>query len=147
MTRANKLMNYLYDIISGIINDDEFEVKADFLEADINSYSIDKIPTERIEERWLFGGKLCQDTYTFRSRFEYTSDVADQLDNVGFWEEFENKIDYNNKNRIFPNIDGIEKIECLDSGSVAYADGNTCEMNIQIKITYRENYEDNSRSI
>lgn len=137
MTRAEKLIEYLYDIISEIIDNENFEIKADFLETNKNSYSIDRIPTARIEERWLIG-KRCQDTYTFRSRFVYTSDQADQLANVGFWELFEKKIEEKNQAREWPQIDGIEKIECLDSGSLAYAQDNTCEMNIQIKITYRE---------
>lgn len=137
-TRAQKLINYLFDIVSSIINTENYEIKSDFLEDNVNSYSIDRIPTARVEEQWVFGGKLCQDTYTFRSRFAYTSDQADQLANVGFWETFESIIDQNNKARILPDIEGIEKIECLDSGSLAYAETNTCEMNIQIKISYRE---------
>ena len=136
--RATKLIEYLYDIVCDIINDENFEIKADFLEQDINSYSIDRLPLSRVENRWVYIGKICQDTYTFRSRFKYTSDQADQLDNIGFWETFEKTIEDKNNDRDLPDIDGIEKIECLDSGSVAYAENNTCEMNIQIKITYRE---------
>ena len=138
-TKASKLITYLYDIISEIKSDSDYQIKADFLQDDINSYSVDKIPIEKTEEKWiLFGTKICQDTYRFRSRFIYSSDQADELDNVGFWEQFENKIEYNNLHKIWPEIDGIESIECLDRGSLAYADDNTCEMNIQIKITYRE---------
>jgi hypothetical protein len=138
MTRVEKLIEYLYDVIGEIINNDDYQIKVDFLEDDINSYSIDKIPLERIEERWIFGGKLCQDTYTFRSRFLYSSTQADELENIGFWETFEKKIEEKNQARELPDIEGIEKIECLNCGSVATADDNTCEMNIQIKITYRE---------
>lgn len=138
-TVASKLITYLYDIISEIKSSNDYQIKADFLEDDINSYSIDKVPVEKVVENWiLFGVRVCQDTYTFRSRFIYSSDQADQLNNVGFWEEFENKIAYNNLHKILPEIEGIESIECLDRGSLAYAEGNTCEMNIQIKITYRE---------
>ena len=136
MTRAESLINYLYDVIDEIKTGD-YEIKADFLEDNVNSYSIDRLPLSRVEERWIIG-KLCQDTYTFRSRFRYTSDQADQLANIGFWETFEKLIEEKNHAEQWPEIDGIEGIECLDSGSVAYADDNTCEMNIQIKITYRE---------
>lgn len=136
--RIEKLIDYLYDVIVEIKKKEDYEIKADFLEDDVNSYSVDRIPLQRVEERWIFGGKLCQDTYTFRSRFLYTSDQADQLNNIGFWETFEHIIEEKNNKREWPEIDGIEKIECLDSGSLAYAEDNTCEMNIQIKITYRE---------
>ena len=138
-TIASKLITYLYDIIDEIKNDTDYQIKADFLEDNINSYSIDKIPVDKVVENWiLFGIRLCQDTYSFRSRFLYSSSQADELENVGFWEKFENKIAYNNLHKILPEIEGIESIECLDRGSLAYADDNTCEMNIQIKITYRE---------
>ena len=138
-TIASKLITYLYDIIDEIKSDNTYQIKVDFLEDNINSYSIDKVPVEKVVENWvLFGVRVCQDTYTFRSRFLYSSDQADQLNNAGFWEAFENKIACNNLNRTLPAIDGIESIECLDRGSLAYADGNTCEMNIQIRITYRE---------
>ena len=138
-TIASKLITYLYDIIDEIKNDTDYQIKAVFLEDNINSYSIDKIPVDKVVENWiLFGIRLCQDTYSFRSRFLYSSSQADELENVGFWEKFENKIAYNNLHKILPEIEGIESIECLDRGSLAYAENNTCEMNIQIKITYRE---------
>lgn len=138
MTRVESLIEYLYDIIDGIINSEAYQIKTDFLDDDINSYSLDRVPLDRVEETWIFGGKICQDTYVLRSRFGYTSDQADELVNSGFWEEFERQIDNKNRQGILPSIDGIEKIECLDSGSLVSADDNTCEMNIQIKITYRE---------
>ena len=42
------------------------------------------------------------------------------------------------KNGILPEIDGIESIECLNPGTMNNANTNTAELDIQIRITYRE---------
>ena len=141
-TRAKALIDYLYTIVDEIINNNEYQIKADFLADEVNSYSIDKIPTRSIVESWVTGQKKHIDIYSFRSRFSYSSDQADELENVGFFEIFEKKIEENDKNKIYPKIDGVEKIECLNSGSLAYASQETCEMNITIQITYIESKKD-----
>lgn len=76
--------------------------------------------------------------YSFRSRREYTQETIENLKNIGFFEDFEKLIESNNKNGILPEIDRIESIECLNCGTLNYADTNTAEFDIQIQITYRE---------
>ena len=78
------------------------------------------------------------DVYSFRSRKLYSQDTINNLKNIGFFEQFENKIKSNNEEGILPNIDGIESIECLNCGTMNNADGNTAEFDIQIQITYRD---------
>ena len=134
--RAEKLIEYLYTVIDEMIQKNDYQIKADFLDDDINSYSIDKIPTASTELKFITGERIKSDTFALRSRFKYTSDQAEELKNIGFFEEFESKIEDNNKKQILPEITGIQKIECLNSGSVVFAQDNKCEMRIQIKITY-----------
>lgn len=135
-TRAKSLIDYLYGIIDTLVNNTDYQIKANFLGNDVNSYSIDKLPTGSTEEKFITGIRIKRDIYTFRSRFKYTSDQAEELKNVGFFEKFEDLIEFNNDNKILPDIDGIQSIECLNCGSLRYASEKTCEMNIQIKITY-----------
>ena len=135
--RAEKLIEYLYTVIDEIKNDNNYQIKADFLDDNINSYSIDKLPTASTEEKFITGERIKRDVFALRSRFKYTSNQAEELDNVGFFEKFESKIERNNKDKILPDIEGIESIECLSSGSVVFANNNnSCEMRIQIKVTY-----------
>lgn len=136
--RTEKLINYLYNIVDDIISSNDYLINADFLDNEINSYSIDKIPTASVVEKWVTGKCKRQDTYVFRSRFSYTSNQAEQLKNIGFFEDFEKAIETNNKAKVLPDIEGIESIECLNSGSVSTAGETTCEMNIQIRIVYME---------
>lgn len=135
--RVEKLIEYLYGIIDGLIRDTDYQIKADFLDDNINSYSVDKVPTASTEEKFITGERIKRDIYTLRSRFKYTSNQAEELQNIGFFEKFESKIEEMNKNKDLPDIDGIESIECLSCGSVVFTtDNQSCEMRIQLKVTY-----------
>lgn len=136
-TRIAKLREYLFTIIDTLLKDKKYQINANMLSNDINNYSLDKIPTNSKVERWITGLEIHKDMYLFRSRMAYSQDVINNLNNVGFFEEFENIISTNNKKGILPEITGIESIECLNCGSMEDADTNTCEFAIQLQITYK----------
>ena len=69
-------------------------------------------------------------------RYTYGSNIAENLENMGFWEEFESKIYSNNEKGTLPNIDGIIEIKCLNCGSIQDAEPQSCVMSIQIEIDY-----------
>lgn len=135
--RINKLRAYLMNVISEIVESYK-QFNIDFLPKDAGNFSLDKIPMQKVIDSWIVGSNLCQDTYSFRSRMNYSADVINNMKNIGFFETFEKKIYDRNKNRTLPDIDGIESIECLNCGSVNNANTNTAELDIQIRITYRE---------
>lgn len=134
--RAKALRDYLKDII-GQMNNDYKQINVNFLSDDIDNYSIDKIPEQSIVERWIMGIELHRDVYSFRSRMNYSADVMSNVENIGFYEEFEDIISRKNKLKELPNIDGIENISCLNCGSMVNANTNTAEFDIQIQIEYR----------
>lgn len=136
--RITKLRDYLFNIIDTLIADnDEYQINTNMLSNDINNYSIDKIPTQTTVERWITGIEIHRDVFSFRSRMAYSQDVINNLSNIGFFEDFEAKIYDNNEKGILPEIEGIEKIECLNCGTMNFAETNTAEFDIQIQITYR----------
>ena len=138
-TRIAKLGKYLETILEEL-NSKYKKINADFLGIDINNYSLDKIPTASEVETWLTGTKVCRDVYSFRSRNAYSSDRLSNLKNIGFFEEFQRKINSNNDNGILPEIENIESIECLNQGTFNSADasGKTAVFDIQLQIVYRE---------
>ena len=136
-TRVEKLGKYLETILD-TLNNNYKEINVDFLGIEINNYSLDKIPTASTIENWITGQKICRDVYSFRSRNTYSSDKIDNLKNIGFFEQFESIIKTNNDEGILPDIKGIQSIECLNCGSINTANTNTCEMDIQIQVTYKE---------
>lgn len=138
-TRIAKLGQYLETILE-TLNNKYKKVNADFLGLEVNNYSLDKIPTTSVVEKWITGLEIHRDVYSFRSRNSYSSDRLNNLKNIGFFEEFESIIKTNNDNGILPDIKGIEKIECLNCGTFNREDesGKSAIFDIQLQITYKE---------
>lgn len=137
-TRINKLRLYLFDVINTLTEDRNYQINADMLSKDINDYSLDKIPTNTDIEQWIIGDIIKQDTFSFRCRKPYSQDTSNNLENIGFFERFENVIRSNNEAGVLPDINGIQSIECLSAGTMIVNDTNTAVFDIQIRITYRE---------
>ncbi len=138
-TRIAKLGEYLETILE-TLNSKYKKINADFLGLEVNNYSLDKVPTASIVEPYITGGGLYRDVYSFRSRNAYSSNRLSNLKNIGFFEEFQKIINSNNDNGILPEIDGIESIACLNSGTFNYADESmkTAVFDIQLQIEYEE---------
>ncbi len=134
--RISKLRDYLFGVVSDIVEDDKYQINIDMLSKDIDNYSLDKIPTSSLVEKWITGLEIHKDIYIFRSRMAYSQDAINNLKNVGFYEIFERIIDNKNKKGELPDIDGIESIVCLNCGTMNNANTNTCEFQIQLQITY-----------
>jgi hypothetical protein len=137
-SRIAKLRIYLFSIIDTLTTNKNYQINADMLDNDINNYSLDKIPTASTVEKWINGVEIHKDVFSFRSRKAYSQDTINNLANIGFFEKFQSEIKSNNKKGVLPNIEGIEKIECLSNGTMLSADGSTAIFDIQIQITYRE---------
>ena len=137
-----KLRNYLITVIDELSQElslsTKYQINADMLSNDANNYSLDKIPTDTEVQKWIIGATIQRDVYSFRSRKAYSQDTINNLKNIGFFEQFENKIKSNDDEGVLPDIEGIEKIECLNCGTMNNADTNTAEFDIQIQITYRK---------
>ena len=139
--RISKVRNYLFDIIDDLTNSKKYQINANMLSNDINNYSLDKIPSDKVVEKWIIGTTIEKDIYSFRSRLSYSQDTINNLKNIGFFEEFESIIKSNNEEGVLPNIQGIESIECLNCGTLNSVDGSEATFDIQIQITYRDENE------
>lgn len=137
--RISKLRQYLFGIINTLTSDRNYQINADMLSDEIGDYSLDKIPTDTEVENWIIGVTKRKDVYSFRSRKPYSTDAINNLENIGFFEEFEKKIKSNNDKGVLPEIENIESIECLNCGTLNNTDGTQATFDIQIQITYREN--------
>ena len=137
--RITKLREYLISIIDVLADDDKYELNANMLSNNPNNYSLDKIPTASTVEKWVMGIEIHRDVFSFRSRMAYSQDTLVNLENIGFFEDFEQIISSKNKEGILPEIEGIESIECLNCGTLVNATTNTAEFDIQLQIKYRYN--------
>ena len=138
-TRIAKLGKYLETILEEL-NSKYKKINADFLGIEVNNDSLDKIPTASTVEEDITVSRICRDVYSFRARNPYSSDRLINLKNIGFFEEFESIIKSNNDEGVLPEIDGIESIVCLNSGTFNYADESmkTAVFDIQLQIIYEE---------
>ncbi len=132
--KINKVKEY---ICKKVLNSECF-VNIDFLSNNPDNYSVDRVPVEPVVENWIIPIAKCKEVYNFRSRMTYGFDEADNLANIGFFEQLEEKIKSNNKLRILPDIPGIESIECINVGSLQINETQTAVFSIQIQIIYRE---------
>lgn len=135
--RISKLREYLFGIIDTLTNDSNYSINANWLSNDINNYSLDKIPVVSTVETWITGLEIHRDVYSFRSRFNYSSNEKDNRENIGFFEKFEELISLNNEKGMLPDIEGIENIRCLNCGTLNNAETDSAEFDIQIEINYK----------
>lgn len=135
-TKVYKVRTYLFDILDELLTDDKYQINANFLSNNVNNYSLDRIPVDKITENWIIPIKKYREVYEFRSRNSYGFDVIDNIKNTGFFEAFEDDIYSKNKEGVLPIIDGIESIECLNCGAINVANTETAEFSVQIQINY-----------
>lgn len=137
--RITKLRDYLFDVLSNLTTNSNYQINANMLSNKVGDYSLDKIPVDTGVENWIIGVEVKRDVYSFRSRKAYSQDTINNLKNIGFFEEFESIIKSNNDEGVLPEIENIESIECLNCGTmISNDDGKTGTFDIQIQVTYRE---------
>ncbi len=123
---------------------EEFKnILADFLGEDATDYTIEPVPIEPRLRTYADGSYLGQLTFNFGSREFYDDSKAQNIENLGFYEKFQKEIEYNNKNNILPDIDGIQSIECLSNGTIQDIQKGTAKYVIQMRITYYKDYNSN----
>lgn len=118
---------------------DEFEtILIDFLGNEAITYTIEPVPVEPIVRQYTDGGSLRQFVFQFGSREYYDNGVAQNIENLDFYEKFKDEIETNNKNGVLPDIDGIQKIECLTDGTIQDVQNGTAKYIIQMRILYNK---------
>lgn len=133
--RISKTRLYLFEIINTLTANRNYQINADML-GKVGDFSLDKIPEESTVEPYITGQKICRDVYSLRSRKSYSQDTINNLKNIGFFEEFEDKINSNNDKGVLPEIENIISIKCLNCGTLNSVDGTQAIFDIQIEITY-----------
>ena len=135
---VEKLKDYFNEHVSLA---EEFEnILVDLLGKEAITYTIEPIPTEYKVTPYSDGGSLRQYVFQFSSREYYDEGVAQQIENLGFYEKFQKEIENNDKNKILPDIDGIQSIECLNYGTIQDVQTGTAKYSIQLRITYYKDY-------
>lgn len=115
----------------------EFEnILVDFIGDEAITYTIEPIPVEPVIRPYTDGSSLRQYVFQFGSREYYDNGVAQNIENLDFYERFKNEIETKNKNGILPDVEGIQSIECLTDGTIQDVQNGTAKYIIQMRITY-----------
>lgn len=114
-------------------------VNVDMLGKDATMYSIEEVPVNTLLKRYVDGSSLRQFVFVFSSREIYGEDVKQNIENVGFYEDFSDWLDECTKEGNLPILDeGKEavKIGALTNGYLYYEETSTAKYTIQCKLEY-----------
>ena len=138
-TRLAKIREYLFDNIITLTQNSNFQINANFLSDKIDDYSLDKMPIAPIVNKLICGVEIRRDVFSFRSRKPYSSEWLVNLNNMGFFEKFEELIKSNKEKGDLPKIDRVESIKCLNPFKMlSNDDGTNAIYDIQIELKYRD---------
>ena len=114
------------------------KVNVDYLGPESTMYSIEETPCEPIIKKYINGDTVRQYQFVFASRESYGPDVLQNIDNSGFYEDFANWIESENKIGNLPILEGKEckSIECTSTGYAFQTDIDKARYQIQMRITY-----------
>ena len=113
-------------------------ILADFLEDEATTYTIEPEPIEPILTTYTDGSALRQFVFQFGSREYYDNSDKQNIENLDFYERFQEEIESNNRKKILPDIEGIQEIECLSNGTIQDVQNGTAKYVIQMRITYEK---------
>lgn len=111
-------------------------ILADFLEDEATTYTIEPVPIEPTLTPYTDGSALRQFVFQFGSREYYDNSDKQNIENLDFYERFQEEIESNNRKKILPDIEGIQEIECLSNGTIQDVQNGTAKYVIQMRITY-----------
>lgn len=112
------------------------ELNIEYLIDKVNTYSINEnAGYDPILNQFIIGSER-QFMFTFDSKLIWNEDIQNNIDNSKFFENFRNWLETNNKNKIFPEIPGIYKIQALTNGYIFATNANEAIYRIQCKLEY-----------
>ena len=111
-------------------------VNVDFLPESPDTYSIEEVPVNSVLETYLDGTQVRQFVFVFASRFYYSDETRNNIENSGFYEDFSDWLDEQTKIGNFPVMrDGLtpSKIEAISSGYLFDVSGDLSNARYQIQ--------------
>ncbi|MBY6846719.1 chloramphenicol resistance protein [Clostridium botulinum] len=135
----DSLRNYMRELKCLDTFNNAIRVNVNYLEPNIDTYSIEEIPIEPIIKTYVNGDSIRQYAFIFTSREPYGADVLTNIDNSGFYEKLANEIEKNNNNNILPvlenNLEPLE-IKVTSTGYAFAVTEDTAQFQIQLKLKY-----------
>lgn len=116
-------------------------INVDFLDENTVSYSIEDVPAKPILKKYVDGSSKRQHLFIFTSRESYGSDVFQNIENSGFYEDFSNWIELKNNKGELPILEVDKesiKIETLTTGYAFETSIDKARYQIQCRLIYMQ---------
>lgn len=115
------------------------KIAVDYLDEEIDSYSIDRTPTQPETNNFVDGrGGKRQIAFDFSVTAPLSSQTIVNLSNSKFCEDFMEWISTQNRLKNFPKINGAFSIKCTSPGYILQKTKTTAIYIIQLNFTYYE---------
>ena len=108
----------------------------DFLPEDQDTYSIEEIPATAILKTNIDGSTERQFVFVFASRFHYSEEIRNNIENSGFYEQFAEWLEQQTEADNLPELSGgktATKIEAMSSGYLYGISGDFTNARYQIQ--------------
>lgn len=120
---------------------EDWRVNVDYLGGAME-YSIDPLPAEPWIKRYADGGGIKQYQFAFTSKEYYDGDARTGIENSGFYQDFEEWIENNNKKGYLPDLENARKmpvrVETMTSGYLFDSETDMARYQIQCRLIYEQ---------
>ena len=114
-------------------------ININYLSEDIDTFSIEEIPTNPIIKKYTNGSSVRQFQFAFCSREIYNMEILQNIENSEFYERLCNEIEINNNNDILPVLEKGRESLSLEITSTPYiisTEENTSIYQINLRLKY-----------
>lgn len=136
-----KIIEAIRKYISGLNCMATFDsaVNVNYLAGEVDSFSIEEVPTNPIVKKYIGGSSIRQFQFAFCSREPYGIEVLQNIENSTFYEDFANEIEEKNDKEILPILEnGLEarSIEVISTGYTVDVTEDTALYQINLNFKY-----------
>lgn len=116
---------------------------ADYMGENATEYGIYSVPSSLRYRENILGEKIPllnqEQNFIFAAKSPYGSDIKQNLDNLGFWQDIVNWIWQQNSEQNFPEWDGghVKSIVPTLTGALTQAGNDAARYQIQLRVAYQ----------
>lgn len=115
------------------------EVNVDYLKDKVTAYSVNEgVSYNPVISRDIVGNEECQFQFSFDAKLYWNEEIANNIDNSKFFNNFSEWLRENNKNKIFPVVEGveIESIKAVTNGYLFTTNADEAVYRISCVMNY-----------
>lgn len=114
------------------------------LQGDALEYAIIEAPTTPVLTQYMDGSSIRQKVFALSAIKDESPDILQNIAESGFWEQFTQWVENQNRNRSFPFVDSTKRIRKIAVTSTHYllsTTPTTARWQIQLSVTYYQKGE------